>query len=453
MVGQYKVNHTSWGNPPLSRKRQGTLTGEQGRTLSKATIYLFLIFVAYTACPIIDVPGLDLSLSALILLFIAIEIFLGGSLDWLAGYSGWIMLAGLFWLGILMSLVGNILFGDQTNIDVDNWKYVIRFAYWMLAFLITIYVVSTTNLGPKIVQALIWAILLTSLFRWGEVIFFNKVGAWVGTITMTQNTYGILFSTYTPCILVPLVSSNRKKWLAALAALLVWGAVVINGSRGSWISVSLGICLFMGMYAVAHPARIYRLVPLLLLPLVLGGALLLAPQVYTEKVAERFDTFQQLDQDKSFQTRQLMIQKGWKMFLDSPVFGAGAGNFRKEMVRLELSQVMRHVSQARLNRKSAHNSYLALLGETGLVGCLPFAMLILTLVIKGYQAVLALARREEFWGLGIYVGFLMMSLHLWALSGLTGTGTWVMYGLVAGMIVSTSRDIGNNATLKPYFRR
>ena len=122
---------------PRRRPKSGRpLVPTQGEALSRTTQFLFLIFVAYTACPIIEVPGLDLSLSALILLFIAIEIFLSGSLGWVQQYSRWIILAGFFWLGILLSLVGNTFLGEGAAIDLDNLKQVLRFAYWMCCNLI-----------------------------------------------------------------------------------------------------------------------------------------------------------------------------------------------------------------------------------------------------------------------------------------------------------------------------
>lgn len=417
--------------------------------LSRSTQFLFLIFVAYTACPIIAVPGLDLSLSALILLFIVVEIFFSGSLGWVQQYSGWVILAGFFWLAILLSLVGNIFLGEGAAIDLFNWKQVLRFAYWMVAFVMTIYVVSTARLGTRVVKAITWAILVTALFRWGEALLFGKVGAWAegGLFTMTQNSYGILFSSYAPFLLVPLVSREGRRWPAIMVALVVWGAIAINGSRGAWIAVSLGICVFMGLYAVARPAQMYRLVPLILLPVMLGGLLMLAPHVYTETFRERFDTFQRLDQDKSFNIRRLMVQKGWRMFLDSPLFGAGAGNFPKEMVKLNIEEGLRYGSQQHFNKMSAHNSYIALLAETGLAGCLPFGVLLLLLVVRGCKAAIILVQREEVWALGIYVGFLMMSLHLWALAGLTSTGPWVMYGLVASLISTARKDDDNIQTM------
>ena len=52
-----------------------------------------------------------------------------------------------------------------------------------------------------------------------------------------------------------------------------------------------------------------------------------------------------------------------------------------------------------------------------------------------------MARRGELWAIAIYVSFVTMSIHLWALSGLTNTGTWVVYGMVAGIIVIHRRRL------------
>jgi len=117
------------------------------------------------------------------------------------------------------------------------------------------------------------------------------------------------------------------------------------------------------------------------------------------------------------------------------------------MVKLDLDEVTRYGSQKHFNKKSSHNSYIALLAEIGLAGCLPFGILLLLLVVKGCKAAMILSRQEEIWALGIYVGFLMMSLHLWALAGLTNTGPWVMYGLVAALILTARKDADNMQTI------
>jgi hypothetical protein len=41
--------------------------------------------------------------------------------------------------------------------------------------------------------------------------------------------------------------------------------------------------------------------------------------------------------------------------------------------------------------------------------------------------------------MGVYTAFVGMSIHLWVFAGLTGTSTWVMYGLVGGLIETARR--------------
>jgi hypothetical protein len=76
-----------------------------------------------------------------------------------------------------------------------------------------------------------------------------------------------------------------------------------------------------------------------------------------------------------------------------------------------------------------------MLAETGLLGSIPFGLLLLTLTVRGYRACKNLARQGQAWVLGIYAGFVGMSVHLWSLSGLTGTAPWFVYGLLAAVIV------------------
>jgi len=115
--------------------------------------------------------------------------------------------------------------------------------------------------------------------------------------------------------------------------------------------------------------------------------------------------------------------------------GVGISRWRKESVPLEIPRVLQYGSQTYYDNKSSHNSYISFLAENGLLGSLPFGFLLLTLMLRGYQAASALARHDQIWALGIYAGFLGMSVHLWSLSGLTGTAPWFVYGLVAAMIV------------------
>jgi O-antigen ligase len=220
--------------------------------------------------------------------------------------------------------------------------------------------------------------------------------------------------------------------------------MLINGSRGSFITVPLGIGLMVTLYLISQPGRRRALAGIIstgMLLAILGAVLLISPAKYSAPVTDRLDTFQNLDRDKTFGGRIAVARKGWSMFLEAPFFGYGIGTFAKTFVEFELPEQLEGKTLGAQNRVASHNVYTTLMGETGLIGVIPFACLILLLVFQGGKATLVLARRGEVWALGVYVSFLMMSVHFWAISGLGNTSTWMIYGMVAAIIVLAKKRL------------
>jgi O-antigen ligase len=153
-------------------------------------------------------------------------------------------------------------------------------------------------------------------------------------------------------------------------------------------------------------------------------------------VADRFNTFSRLENDKSFAIRVLMVQKGILLFEDNPIAGVGVGQFVSSSADLDLPSLLRYGSQATFNNRSAHNSYVGLLAETGLLGFVPFACLLLLLLTRGLHAATSVAVRSDAWRIAAFAALTGMSAHLYVVVGITGTATWAVYGLVAGAHVS-----------------
>jgi len=156
-------------------------------------------------------------------------------------------------------------------------------------------------------------------------------------------------------------------------------------------------------------------------------------------VVDRFNTLQNLEQEKSYMIRQLMIQKGERLFLQSPIIGVGVGRFTKSSVPLDIPQVLSYAGQQHFDVKSSHNSYLDLLAESGLAGAVPFAILLIILSWRGAKSVIRSSRNNRFWILASFLGFVQMSIHMWAIASLTNTANWFIYGLAAAAIVVSNR--------------
>jgi O-antigen ligase len=155
---------------------------------------------------------------------------------------------------------------------------------------------------------------------------------------------------------------------------------------------------------------------------------------------KRLATFQNLEEEKSYMIRQLMIQKGLRLFEDSPIIGVGASRFTKETITLEIPQVLAYGTQSHFNIKSAHNSYVAVLAETGLIGSVPFLILLIILGIRGLKATVKQVRKGRVVVLSVFTSFVGMSIHMWTMATLTNTANWFVYGLLAAVIMINQRE-------------
>lgn len=409
---------------------------EEQPILSHFSKLLFLIFVTYLVLPIFDIPLLGLSISAPILFLVFLNIVSTHSQKTTKLHLRWVIIGYILWLGLLSSLVGNNIF---RNIDVSTSDIVtlIRFAYWIIAFLTTSIVISTISDIDNLYILLGFSILLLGGYRLYEAIFFGRWGAWTNTELMSQNSYGFQFSSYFPfALILPLTLKGYKRAISSMALILLILAIAINGSRSSWITTIISSTLLVIIYLYTN-RKLKKLIVSRTIIILLGFVLLFTnlPTNFLSPVVARFETFNTLDSDRSFIIRELMIQKGLRLFEDNPIFGAGIGRFTVSSVPLDIPTLLRYADQSHFDVKSSHNSYIAFLGETGLVGTIPFLFLHLSLILGGLSASIRLAKHGHVWPIAVFCSYIGMSIHLWSLSGLTSTSPWFIYGMVAGIIV------------------
>lgn len=426
----YTVQKTENSQLRITKEK---ILGNKG--LPKIVLFLFYVFSLYMIFPVIDIPLLGLSLSAPIFFFIALPVIIKPPQPWFRRFEKWILLTVSIWLGIFISTWGNGLISGGVNISTSGVSIVIHYAYWLLVFVITAFLVTQRGVIATIVSVLGWGILLLVAVRWIEVLIYGNIGAWTGTRLMPENTYGILFSAFSPFLLMKIFTEiGWKRVIVILGNFSLWLAAAINGSRGSWVAIAVGLVITLGLLVITRPKEFLGITVVILV--IVGNILLIwqaFPKIATP-ILERYSTLENLEEDKSFMFRQMMVQKGWKLFKQSPLIGVGADRFKSSSVELENAQVFALYRNSKFDNRSAHNSYLGFLAESGLIGTIPYAILILFLFISGFRIVLFCTKRKQYWALGIFVSFLQMSIHMWTINSLTNTSTWFIYGLVAGMI-------------------
>jgi O-antigen ligase len=393
------------------------------------------LFTVGLVIPSLDIPGWGISASTPIFCFVALDLALGQApLDW-RPYRKWILLAALFWAGQFLSIAGNVLAGSLPDLSRQDILHLIRLAYWMTVFAGTIALVSRWSLGPWLCGCLASSLIGLCSLRLMEALSLDTWGP-AKALLYTPNGYGFLFSAFTPFLLwLVLTERGWRRLLYGAGLIITVFAIAGNGSRSSWVAVTLGALLVGFLFALTQSGSIARISSVAAAGVV--AAFLVVPTVpedLLQPLRDRFSSLERLDLDKSRATRVVLLKKAADLFSQNPVLGVGAGRFRSAGVPLEIPPVLHFQNEQDLNRRSAHNAYAGLLAESGVLGAAPLAALLLVLICQGWLAVWRGARNGMAWSIPVYAAFLGMSVHLGALAGLTGAVPWFVYGLVAATI-------------------
>lgn len=201
---------------------------------------------------------------------------------------------------------------------------------------------------------------------------------------------------------VPYVKKKWKLWLSCLGWLSIL-AVPLSGSRtalvNAFITLSLGTSRrgWRG-FKVASLAISALMMSFFLLPL------------STEHLIQRIHSLRALTVEITWVGRWDIWRAAWKVFIERPLGGIGLNNFA--WVSPEYSQVAAYIASLREDKGggSAHNSFLSVLAETGLIGLLFFLFLQISMFIhlwrKRYLEPLT-------WGLMLgFLGYWIASLTL-----------------------------------------
>ena len=172
--------------------------------------------------------------------------------------------------------------------------------------------------------------------------------------------------------------------------------LLLAGSRGGIISFGISMFFMIFLFAFKNGYRKYGLIAACLCMLILAYGL----HIGIDKTLERFEHFGNL-------YSRLDISKSVvPMIKDFPVFGTGWGNFIYMYPRYALPQY-----SDRLILGNAHNDWLEMASESGMVGVLIFSGALITFLVRSIK--LWFRRKDSFAiGLGVGVIFAVISISI-----------------------------------------
>ena len=186
-------------------------------------------------------------------------------------------------------------------------------------------------------------------------------------------------------------------------------AVFMTGSRGAALALGAALML-IPLNFLRWSIRQRREVSLVLL-LALGAAVLFVPATSWKRVASTADEIF----EGSLNQRRLIWQAGWEVFREHPFLGVGASAFG--------STAERHFAPASSGELVAHNTFLSVLFEGGVVGFSIYIILLLAMIFAALQ----MPRPER--------NLWLVSLLTWGIGvcGLTWEyrkPTWFLFGML-----------------------
>lgn len=149
-------------------------------------------------------------------------------------------------------------------------------------------------------------------------------------------------------------SSKRAKLFSGFSLLFMFSALIFTLSRGGILALIISL-----VFLLFGVVKVRTMIPIIIAFITITLIVVLNP--LTTVIIERMAT---VERSFSYMTRISFYSDVWKMFLENPIFGVGLGNLGY------------HAQFKLVTHSSAHNIFLGLLGETGIIGAVLFFILI-----------------------------------------------------------------------------
>ncbi len=283
-----------------------------------------------------------------------------------------------------------LVVGVQLLFHLTASRYYTRMALQLLiTYMIVVFLMSQAFSRRGHWRAFVWFLMtlgfFVSVFGILQYLTFNGKLYWFREMRfggapfgpyVNRNHFAGFAEMVIPVALVPLILGKVRRerlFLVALFAIVPIVALLLSASRGGIVSFAFQMVILFLLLLVRRVSSRH---------MIGGGAVVLAAVmavswIGVNQVLARFAGGQALEATAG--KRASMRQDTWRLFLDHPILGTGLGTF--EMVfpaydSLYDGKIVNH----------AHNDYLEVLAETGMVGglcCLWFLGVVLLNALKG----------------------------------------------------------------------
>jgi O-antigen ligase len=243
---------------------------------------------------------------------------------------------------------------------------------------------------------------------------------------LDANDLGLMMALSIPISYYLLLQAKGKMaWIYRLQLVLAGTTIVLTASRGAALASIVALAI-IPLTSASLPAR-RKIAVLLTMVSVICAAVLFAP----ETSWERLSTAPSELEHGTLTGRTVIWTAGWEIFRAHPFLGIGANAFRPIVSRV-LAEPIRLDQQAYPPAPPAHNTFLSVLVEQGVVGLIIFCLL-LGVLAASMRTMPVFPRR--LWTLSLVVWMVGVSSLTWEMR----KPTWLLFGLITAQCASLAQ--------------
>ena len=336
----------------------------------------------------------------------------------------------IFAIGALASTIGSYSVGGAEQLS-RSLIVLPNYIYW--AALIVFLIRFRNKLDFKIIfSGITYGLILSIIF-----FFFIKqvpIHKYFPVLKgMSQNSFAFLLICFTPIAVYYIKKTYSNLWTLFFIFIVVIVSF-ISGSRSGSVLVFVGSFL---TYFLSGQFRIKNIILTAFAGLILFAFIVsdIGKSVVYSLNPETYDliysTQETFETDLSYLTRVILVEKGLYLFFQNPLTGIGLNSFASTYGEISgnFEGAEFAVNKGFEVGYSAHNSYLSILTEGGLLLIIPFVLILLTLIL---HFILNVGKMPAFYR-PVFIGVITMSVHLYFISAILNVYAWFLLALAAAL--------------------
>ena len=331
-------------------------------------------------------------------------------------YKEYFIAIGLFIISMLLSALfsGDIAYGVKRWADMWIWRF--------MPFVVVIFLLNNYFDAKKVMLTGFAGITVASVYAvYQGLSGMSRANGFYGH----PMTLGGWLCIFLPLLLIEFFERKllgKYYWLAGLAFCVCSAGIVFNATRGAWLAVAIVGAVLLIYYMFKSKRN--------LAVSIIFVALISTVLVNNPKFMHRLDTIDDFNKYQSNTERIIIWQSAWNMFKDHPILGVGLGQYTENYQQKYISP---QAKEPKLGH--AHNNFMQMLAENGIVGFAGFVIMFGYIILKN---LIAWVKIKNVYALMIVSATVCLLLQGFTEYNVGNSAVIKMYWFVLGLLVVLS---------------